>query len=379
MARIVLNTALSTAALLTLSSGAEAQLLHRYSFDDVGPTVVDSVGGADGMIMGGATLTGSEVVLDGIDGHVVLPAGLASSSAARSFEFWFNWNGGNNWQRLMDFGDDDGAGQGITYLVVTPQGSNPASAGAIKTINPGFSQKVYSFSPTGTGVLTHVCVTFDSPNDAMSIYLDGVFQDTTTLPEHLSELNDINCFLGKSQWAQDPFYDGTITEFRIYDGVLTDTEVSQSFAAGPDGSDIGTPYCGPGTANSTGLPGVMEASGSTVAASNNLTLRAINLPASSFGFFLTSTAQGFVANPGGSSGNLCLSGAVGRYVGPGQIQNSGPAGVIELALDLTMTPTPSGLVSVSAGETWNFQAWHRDVVGGTVTSNFTDGLEVTFQ
>ncbi len=37
-----------------------------------------------------------------------------------------------------------------------------------------------------------------------------------------------------------------------------------------------------------------------------------------------STVGGFVASPNGSQGNLCLAGSIGRYVGAGQIQNSGP-------------------------------------------------------
>ena len=36
-------------------------------------------------------------------------------------------------------------------------------------------------------------------------------------------------------------------------------------------------------------------------------------------------------------------------------------------------------ISIAAGETWNFQTWHRDSVGGIATSNFTNGLAVTFQ
>ena len=32
-----------------------------------------------------------------------------------------------------------------------------------------------------------------------------------------------------------------------------------------------------------------------------------------------------------------------------------------------------------AGETWNFQAWFRDVVGGATTSNFSDAWQVTWQ
>jgi hypothetical protein len=107
-------------------------------------------------------------------------------------------------------------------------------------------------------------------------------------------------------------------------------------------------------------------------------LRASDLSLSSFGFFLTSRTQGFVMNPGGSAGNLCLAGAIGRYVGPGQIKNSGTSGAFELLLDLSATPTPTGLVQIQAGETWNFQAWHRDAVGGVATSNFTHGRSIGF-
>lgn len=38
--------------------------------------------------------------------------------------------------------------------------------------------------------------------------------------------------------------------------------------------------------------------------------------------------------------------------------------------------TPTGSVSVLAGETWNWQAWFRDVGG---TSNFSDGVSIQFQ
>ena len=75
---------------------------------------------------------------------------------------------------------------------------------------------------------------------------------------------------------------------------------------------------------------------------------------------------------------LCLGGAIGRYVGPGQIQNSGSAGAISLAIDNTQVPQPTGFVTIAAGETWSFQAWHRDAVAGSATSNFTAGYEITF-
>ena len=143
------------------------------------------------------------------------------------------------------------------------------------------------------------------------------------------------------------------------------------------GSSLGTNYCA-ANVNSTGTAAVMGASGSAVAASNDLTLEATDLPPNSFCFFLTSLSQGFVQNPGGSQGNLCLGGAIGRFVGPGQIVNSGATGVATLAIDLTLHPTPTGPVTIAAGETWSFTTWFRDSSGGAPTSNFSDGLEVQF-
>jgi len=140
----------------------------------------------------------------------------------------------------------------------------------------------------------------------------------------------------------------------------------------------GSNYC-QANANSTGVPASMGASGSNIVGNNDLVLEANDLPLNSFGFFLTSTVQGFVAGPGGSQGNLCLGGAIGRYVGAGQIQNSGSAGMISLAIDNTQVPQPTGFVAIAAGETWSFQLWNRDAVGGSATSNFTDGYEITFQ
>ncbi|MEM6567972.1 MAG: sialidase family protein [Planctomycetota bacterium] len=141
--------------------------------------------------------------------------------------------------------------------------------------------------------------------------------------------------------------------------------------------DIGANYC-TAVANSTGATGSIGAQGSRQVSDNALQLIARDLPQNAFGFFLTSQQQGFVSMPGGSQGNLCLGGAIGRYVGAGQIKNSGGSGTFMLDLDLTQTPTPTGLVAILPGETWNFTTWHRDSVAGQATSNFTNGVQIDF-
>lgn len=140
---------------------------------------------------------------------------------------------------------------------------------------------------------------------------------------------------------------------------------------------VGTQYCGPAALNSVGLSGRLSALGSSTAAANNLTLVANGLPPNQFGIFVTSRTSGFNMGAGGTSnGNLCLAGVLGRFSQPGQILSSGAAGTFQLAPDLTMLPEGGNFITATAGETWNFQAWHRDGVG--LGSNFTEGLAVQF-
>jgi len=141
---------------------------------------------------------------------------------------------------------------------------------------------------------------------------------------------------------------------------------------------IGAVFC-TANPNSTGATGRIDASGSLDVAQNDVTLTASRLPANSFGFFITSQTSGFTPNVPNSQGALCLAGNVGRFVGPGQIKSSGAAGGILLDINLNTHPTPTGLVTVQPGETWNYQLWYRDAVGGQTTSNFTDAVSVTFQ
>ena len=145
--------------------------------------------------------------------------------------------------------------------------------------------------------------------------------------------------------------------------------------AAPAAAQIGITYC-TGNANSTGAPSVISATGQTDVTQNDVTLACSNLPQNAFGYFITSQTQAFIPNPGGSSGNLCISGNIGRYAG--DILSSGATGAVSLAIDVTALPSPTGNYAALPGDTVNFQFWHRDAVAGSVTSNFSPGLEITF-
>lgn len=105
-------------------------------------------------------------------------------------------------------------------------------------------------------------------------------------------------------------------------------------------------------------------------------LTAFDLPANTFGLFINSRGQAFVPDIGGSAGNLCLATPIGRH--NLQVASSGSSGVITIPLDLDRLPQAAGFVTVLAGETWNWQAWFRDVGTGGATSNLTNGVSVHF-
>ena len=139
--------------------------------------------------------------------------------------------------------------------------------------------------------------------------------------------------------------------------------------------NVGSVYC-TATANSTGSPASLLVGGSDCVTADSLVLTAASLPANAFGYFLASTTQGS-SNPPGSMGTLCLAGDIGRAVG-GAILNSGAVGIIRTSTDLTLPHPVLGMVQVMAGDTWNYQAWFRDSIGGAATSNFSDAASLTY-
>ncbi|HOU90636.1 MAG TPA: LamG domain-containing protein, partial [Polyangiaceae bacterium] len=234
-------------------------LLHRYRFDGTGTTVTDSIGGADGVVRGGATLQGEgELVLDGgySGQYVDLPNHLISGLEDATLELWVVWNGGAAWQRVFDFGDamantcySGGSsapeGQpgacGRTFLNLTP--ATDSSAGSIARVafmrQPGdpTTQSLLVDGPRLT-VRTEVqlVVVIDDTQDELRLYVDGELGGSETFVDHLADINDINNWLGRSQFSSDSdkYFAGVYRELRIYGAALGDSQVATSFAEGPD-------------------------------------------------------------------------------------------------------------------------------------------------
>jgi hypothetical protein len=158
-------------------------------------------------------------------------------------------------------------------------------------------------------------------------------------------------------------------------GAQSDPSVSVCGPVGGMGAPIVTNYC-TAVPNSTGLAGTITAQNIDLNA-RTMELAGANMPANVLALSLVARQQASVANPGGSTGRLCLGGGIGRAVGGSALMTSATGAVLE-AVNLDSIPTPVGTASVQSGDQWYFQYWHRDSALGFATSNFTNGVRVVF-
>ena len=246
----------------TSNAPANAPLAHRWSFNNAqgaannGATSPDAVGAAPAVIRGsGSSFTGTGVMLSGgssaTGSYVDLKNGILSSRRVVTLEGWYSVNETTGvWGRVFDFGDSAGAeqtapgggGEGLDYIGLTAaRGGNydqqrlewrdesPAGGGAVT-----FDSDIVT--PIGENI--HVVVTLDNSNTGSTLinyWRNGELQANQGLfPGNLSELHDVNNWLGRSNWSGDGNLAGTFDEFRVYEGLLNDASVKANFAAGPE-------------------------------------------------------------------------------------------------------------------------------------------------
>ena len=132
-----------------------------------------------------------------------------------------------------------------------------------------------------------------------------------------------------------------------------------------------------GSDNSTGETGSLAVVGSPVLGEQDLTLRASQLPASQWSFFILSANEAQVPGFGGGQGVLCLGAPIVRLnrASIGELAQTTSWGTRDLEVGLNTLP--SGL-SFQPGESWHFQLWFRDQ-DPDATSNTTDGIRVLFR
>ena len=204
-------------------------IVHRYSFEG---DAKDSIGTAHGTPMGGATISGGALNLAGGSSgqYLDLPNALISSLTSVTIEAYVTWTGAadGDWQRIFDFGSSNMAegtqGTGAKYLFLSARKLRACYTNASPTA------EIFTDSATElTADPTQLAVVVNATAHNLTLYLDGTaVGSSVTLNEPLSAINDVNNWLGRSQFAPDDYFGGKISEFRIYNAPLTGPELKTS-------------------------------------------------------------------------------------------------------------------------------------------------------
>lgn len=214
-------------------TAAAPALKHRYRFDEAGgATVIDSASGPAGnglLPNGGLRSAGRLRLVAGSQQYVALPPGLLSGLNDFSVAVWLRLHSVANWARIFDFGQDTRTNMFLTAR----NGSNGRLRFAITVAGSGGEQRLDG-PVLATGTWYHIVVTLRGSVGVLHVNGAPVATNSgfTLRPSSLG--STANNFLGRSQYAWDPYLDADLDEFQIYRIALRPREIAALYRLGPD-------------------------------------------------------------------------------------------------------------------------------------------------
>jgi hypothetical protein len=211
-------------------------MTYRFSFNEAAgsTTVTDSVAGATATVFNSPS-TGPDgagnLIFDGGAGYLALAPNILTNYGALTVEFWANEAALGTWARFWDFGS------GTTVnMFMTPTAGGGFLRTAFTVGGGGAETQVnYPFSADVNAQHQYVFVLAGATRLAQ-LYLDGVLVGVNNnfllTPE--DEGPTSNNWLGRSQYAADPYFNGSMAEFRIYNGAVDGFTIALDAATGPD-------------------------------------------------------------------------------------------------------------------------------------------------
>jgi hypothetical protein len=200
-------------------SGKSANALYSFDAD-----FRDNSGNGNNPLIYGAPkresgLNGSALVLDGTDDYLVLPTNMAEN-ADFTFAAWVYWNGGGQWQRIFDFGNNTSQ-----YLFVTPRSGDNTLRFAIKN---GGTEQIVQTAQLAAAEWVHVAVTL--ADTTAKLYVNGTLMASNgSVTINPSDFTPAVNYIGDSQWSADPLFNGMLDDVMIADYALSAGQITTLF------------------------------------------------------------------------------------------------------------------------------------------------------
>lgn len=137
-----------------------------------------------------------------------------------SFAFWFKADpSSGTYSRIFDFGNGSAQDNIIVFMYEGNLGFDVFS---------GSEYKKTDTIPNATNTWMHIVWTLDS-SSGWNIYLNGVLKKTYSDGFYPKAIMRSNQYIGKSNWNNDPYFNGLISDFRVYSTVITQEEITNIY------------------------------------------------------------------------------------------------------------------------------------------------------
>jgi hypothetical protein len=163
--------------------------------------------------------------------YLQLPSGLLQGYNAVTVDTWANLNAPNNWARLWEFNDGSAANGDTENEFYFSPGWNPdPTTGNFYSAGFPWGNSVYTAGPLGN---ESVHITCEYGDGWLQVYTNAVLMASigdVVAPADSAGTNDFT--IGYSPYG-DPGINGSVDEFRIYNGILSPEEIQASQLLGP--------------------------------------------------------------------------------------------------------------------------------------------------
>ena len=213
-------------------------LAHRWSFngnlnDTQGGSTATKVGSAVTVADGKAKLTGNGASA----GSLNLGTGLLNTTAA-TIEIWASQTAARNWGRVFDYGADN-----THYFTLTWSSGTDIMNDRAGSKNTAEVATDTTMAPYRLGVQYHISATFERQSDGSTVIrwmkrdaTSGhlLREGTQTMATGIHNIASPVLYLGHSFYSSDSDACAEYDEVRVWNGVLSDAQLSANAAAGPD-------------------------------------------------------------------------------------------------------------------------------------------------
>lgn len=167
----------------------------------------------------GLYLSGNE------ESYAQIPSDAVKGLEDYTIAAWIKPESKENTQRVFDFGTDN-----QRYMFLTPYYAANTLRGAITAGSYTYEKGISVDCDIETDRWTHVAM--QQEGDVMRIYIDGEKvgeAENVTLDPYEIKHTIPYCYIGKSMWSGDKYFNGTIDEFYIFDRAISEDEIKELY------------------------------------------------------------------------------------------------------------------------------------------------------